>query len=120
EALKQGRPEEALAVLEDLRRKLAEKLLEGSGGSGMQSILDQATSSAAAISAELARLGRTVHAPPPAVAQAKLQRQQAIAQGTAEAGGPSPSAVSRAAFSETVPWNQRYDAVIRRYFGREP
>src|SRR5262245_43633020 len=71
EALKQGRPEEALALLEEIRRKFAEKQLDGSGGAATQSMLDQAASISAAISAELARLGRTVHAPPPAVAQAK-------------------------------------------------
>lgn len=120
EALKAGRHEEAVALLEDLRRKLAEKLLEGSGGSGAQSMLDQATSSAAAISAELARLGRTVHAPPPAVAQAKLVRQQAVEQGAGGTPGPATAAVSKAAFSDSTPWNPRYDAVIRKYFGREP
>jgi len=120
EALKQGRPEEALAALEDLRRKFAEKMLEGSGGAGTQAMLDQATSSAAAISAELARLGRTVHAPPPAVAQAKLARQKAHEQDAVAAASPAPAAVSRAAFSDSTPWDSRYDAVIRRYFGREP
>ena len=120
EALKSGRPEEALAHLEDLRRKLAEKLLDGSGGAGTQAMLDQATSIAAAISAELARLGRTVHAPPAAVAQAKLERQKAVEQGTAAAATPASAAASRAAFSDSAPWNPRYDAVIRRYFGRDP
>jgi hypothetical protein len=120
EALKAGRTEEALALLENLRRKFAEELLKGSGGAGAQSMLDQATSSAAAISAELARLGRSVHAPPPAVAQAKLVRQQAVEQGTAASEDASAAALSRAAFSESAPWNPRYDAVIRKYFGREP
>jgi hypothetical protein len=120
EALKAGRPEETLALLEDLRRKFAKELLDGSGGAGAQSMLDQATSSAAAISAELARLGRTVHAPPPAVAQAKLVRQHAVEQGTAASAGTTAAAVSRAAFSDAAPWNPRYDAVIRKYFGREP
>ena len=84
------------------------------------SMLDQATSSAAAISAELARVGRTVHAPPPAVAQAKLVRQQAVEQGVGATSGPATAAVSKAAFSDSAPWNPRYDAVIRKYFGREP
>jgi hypothetical protein len=119
EALRQGRPEEAVALLEELRRKLAEKLLEGSGGSGAQAMLDQATSSAAAISAELARQGRTIHAPPPAVAQAKLSRQKAVEEGTVADASRATSAVSRAAYSDSAPWNPRYDAVIRRYFGRK-
>ena len=120
EALKRGRPEEALAILEEIRRKFAEKMLADSGGAGTQAALDQVTSSTAAISAAIARLGRTVHAPPAAVAQAKLVRQQAVGQGVAAAEASAPSAASRAAFSDSTPWNPRYDAVIRRYFGREP
>ena len=103
EALKAGRPEVAVAILEEIRRKMAEKALDGSGGAGAQAILDQATSSASAISAGLARLGRTVHAPPPAVAQAKLARQQAVEQGTGDPAGPATAAVSRAAFSDSAP-----------------
>jgi hypothetical protein len=118
------RPEEALAVLEELRAKLAAKLLESGGdGSGAQTqrMLDQATASAAAISAELARLGRTVHAPPPAVAQAKLARQKAVADSDPSAAeSVASSGPRRAAASSAVPWNPRYDPVIRRYFGREP
>lgn len=120
EALKSGRSEEAIAILEKIRRQMAEKMLEGTGGAGAQSLLDQATSSAAAISAERARLGLTVHAPPPAVAQAKLARQQATEQGTAPSAESATAAVARAAFSDSAPWNPRYDAVIRKYFGREP
>ena len=121
EALKAGRPEEALAILEELKRRLASKLLEGGAGQAgaeTQKQLDQATASAAAVSAELARLGRTVHAPPPAVAQAKLERQKALEQGAA-AGGPAVAAGS-AVHAVDAPWNPRYDSVIRRYFGREP
>jgi hypothetical protein len=118
EALKAGRPEVALAILEELKRKFAEKAMAGGAGSESQSLLDQATSSAAAISAEMARLGRVVHAPPPAVAQAKLERQRVIEQGSG-AGG-SPVAAARAVHGDDAPWNPRYDPVIRRYFGREP
>lgn len=120
DALKGGRSEEALAILEELKRRLAAKLLEGGGGSSAetQTLLDQATSSAAAVSAELARLGRTVHAPPPAVAQAKLERQKAVEQGGL-AGGPAVAA-GRTVHAVDAPWNPRYDPVIRRYFGREP
>ena len=64
--------------------------------------------------------GRTIHAPPAAVAQAKLERQKTLEQGTVAAASPASAAVSRAAFSDSAPWNPRYDAVIRRYFGREP
>jgi len=117
-------PEVALALLEELRARLAAKLLEGAGdGSGaeLQKMLDQATASAAAISAELARLGRTVHAPPPAVAHAKLERQKAVEQGSASAASAAaPAAASPAVAADPHPWNSRYDPVIRRYFGREP
>jgi hypothetical protein len=118
------RPEEALAILEELRARLAAKLLESGGdgpGGQTQRLLDQATASAAAVSAELARLGRTVHAPPPAVAQAKLARQKAV-EDSAPPAGPAvaSSGARRAASASAVPWNPRYDPVIRRYFGREP
>lgn len=122
-ALKENRPEEALAILEELRRKLAEKLLQGADGSngGTQTLLDQATASAAAVSAELGRLGRVVHAPPAAVAKAKLERQKAVGQAAPPADAAAPQAPpSTAAVSDGNPWNPRYDPVIRRYFGREP
>jgi hypothetical protein len=118
EALKQGRAEEAIAILEELKRKLMEKALSGGSGAETQAVLDQATSSAAAISAELARLGRAIHAPPPAVAQAKLERQRIVEQGNSV--GASPVAAARAVHADDAPWNPRYDPVIRRYFGREP
>lgn len=123
EALKEGRPEEALAILEELRARLAEKLLEAAGGAGAetQKQLDQAASSSAAIAAELARLGRTIHAPIPALAQAKLERQKIVDPGVDPAAIPSlPSAGASSAFSGGAPWNPRYDPVIRRYFGRGP
>jgi hypothetical protein len=122
EALASGRPEEAVAILEELKARLAAKLLEAGGdgqGAETQKQLDQATSSAAAVSAALARLGRTIHAPPPAVAQAKLERQKTVEQGNV-ASAVASSAPSRAAVAENVPWHPRYDPVIRRYFGREP
>lgn len=120
EALKQGRAEEAVAMLEELRRQLAAKLLEGSGGAAAQELLDRAAASASAISAELARLGRTVHAPPPAIAQAKLERQKAVEQGVAAQASVAAAAAARAAAADGLPWNPRYDPVIRKYFGRDP
>jgi hypothetical protein len=122
-ALREGQPEKALAILEDLRRKLAEKLLEGGGaGAETQKLLDDATSSAAAISAELARLGRTIHAAPPVVAQAKLDRQRGSEAAVATDPAPGTTPAGRAAISQDVPWDPRYDPVIRRYLGigREP
>ena len=122
-ALQEGRPEKALAILDDLRRKLAEKLLEGGGAETQtQKLLDDATASAAAISAELARLGRTVHAAPPIVAQAKLDRRSGNEASSAEEAVLNPAPAGRAAIAQDVPWNPRYDPVIRRYLGigREP
>ena len=122
-ALQEGRPEQALAILEELRRKLAEKLLEGGGaGAETQKLLDEATASAAAISAELARLGRTIHASPPVVAQAKLDRRRGNEAAAAEEPALNPGPAGRAALSQDAPWDPRYDPVIRRYLGigREP
>lgn len=122
--LRQGNSEQALALLEELKRKLGERLLEAAmgGARANQLLLDQATSSAAAISAELARLGRTIHAPPPVVAQAKLRRQKVLeAQERLTSGIAGGSLVTvRAGSGDNVPWNPRYEPVIRRYFGREP
>jgi hypothetical protein len=117
DALKAGKPELALALLEELKRKFAEQALTGGAGAQTQTLLDQASSTAAAISAELARLGRVVHAPPPAIAQAKLARQKQIEQGAAST---ALGTAARAAHSDDIPWNPRYDPVLRRYFGREP
>jgi hypothetical protein len=116
-------PEQALAGLQDLQARLAKLLESGGEGSGAetQRMLDQVTASATAISAQLARLGRTVHAPAPAVAQAKLARQKAVAESAPDASPAlASSGARRAAASSSVPWNPRYDPVIRRYFGREP
>ncbi|HZF00028.1 MAG TPA: hypothetical protein VE981_23670 [Planctomycetota bacterium] len=119
EELRHGRPEQALAALEDLERMLAEKMLEGGPtASETSKLLDQASASAEAVSAELARLGRTVHAPPPAVAQAKLSRQTAASTfETAPAPFPLRTSVSAAAVSAEIPWSPRYDAVVKKYRG---
>jgi hypothetical protein len=118
-ALRENRPEQALPLLEELRRKVAEHMLEGSGtaADAEQRILDQIALSSAAVSAELARLGRVVHAPPPAVAQAKLARQKS---GAAEPASPGPTAaapVSGAAVAQEIPWSPRYDSVVHKYRG---
>lgn len=120
--LREGRSEEALALLEELRRKIAEKMLESPGGRGaeLEKLLDQATSGAAAISAQLARLERTVHAPPAAVARAKLARQKLTEQNSAPGPEDESPGTAKAAASGAAAWSPRYDPVIRRYFGREP
>lgn len=116
-ALREGRPELSLALLEELRRKLAEKILEGGPSApAAQALLDQATASAAAISAELGRLGRVVHAPPPAVAQAKLQRQRGGDAAPSAASNPDV-ALPPGVVSDNIPVSPRYEPVVRRYLG---
>lgn len=117
-ALRENRPEQALALLEELRRRLAERMLENSGATSeaAQQLLDQLGAASAAISAELARLGRTIHAPPPAVAQAKLARQN-VGAGAESVPAPLPSAAGTAAVSLDIPWSPRYDSVVRHYRG---
>jgi hypothetical protein len=118
-ALRENRPELALALLEDLRRRIAEQMMEAGGATttAQQGLLDQLDASGAAVSAELARLGRIVHAPPPAVAQAKLERQRS---GTASTAPSSPTAAAPAvgtAVAQEIPWSPRYDSVVRKYRG---
>jgi hypothetical protein len=120
--LAQGRPEEALEVLRSLREMLERKLLESGGGAGTETLrlqADQAAASAAAVAAELARLGRTVHAPPPVVAEAKLSRRRELAAAEAPPdGAPSPAAARAVLLLQD--WEPRYDPVIRRYFRSGP
>ncbi|MBV8880778.1 MAG: hypothetical protein JO332_12480 [Planctomycetaceae bacterium] len=118
-ALKEGQPEQALALLEELRRRLAEHLLEGGGAKveAEQKILDQVAASSAAVSAELARLGRVVHAPPPAVAQAKLERQKTAASAPASSAPAAAVPAAAAPLAQEIPWDSRYDSVVRKYRG---
>jgi len=118
-ALRENRPEQALALLEDLRHKLAEQMLAGEGATAaaQQKLLDQLASSSAAVSAELARLGRIVHAPPPLIAQAKLERQNAVA-GASPPSAPTAAAPSTGAVVvQEIPWSPRYDSVVHKYRG---
>lgn len=114
-ALREGRPEQALALLEELRARLAGEILEGGASAAeAQKQLDQVSASSAAITAELARLGRVVHAPPPAVAQAKLERQKTGASSSPVA---APPAAGTGPVAQDIPWNPRYDDVVRKYRG---
>ncbi len=118
-ALKENRPEQALALLEELRRKLAEHMLaeSGSKAAAEQAALDQIAASSAAVSRELARLGRVVHAPPPAVAQAKLERQKSAAEPAAPGAPTAAAPATGAAVSQEIPWSPRYESVVRKYRG---
>jgi hypothetical protein len=117
-ALRENRPEQALALVEELRRRLAEQMLQNAGATSeaAQRILDQLGASSAAISAELARLGRTIHAPPPTVAQVKLARQNS-GTGAETVSAPSAAPSGTAAVSLDIPWSPRYDSVVRHYRG---
>jgi hypothetical protein len=114
EALRDGRAEEALARIEGLRAALAEKVAAG-GGEARR--LEEALGAAAdGVGAGLAAAGRTVHAPAPAVADAKLRRWM---EGPAtNAGGLPPSL--RAAVLDRHDWDPRYDDVVLRYFRGTP
>jgi len=119
-ALKENRPEQALALLEELRRKLAEHMLEENGPQAAQeqAALDQIASTSAAVSRELARLGRVVHAPPPAVAQAKLERQKSVPALPATPAAPTLAApATGTAVAQEIPWSPRYESVVRKYRG---
>jgi len=121
-ALRENRPEQALAVLEELRRKLAEHMLAESGPKAAeeQAALEQIDGASAAVSRELARLGRVVHAPPPAVAQAKLERQKSVAAEPAAPASPTaaaPGTEGAGAVAQEIPWSPRYDSVVRKYRG---
>lgn len=118
ELVEKGEIERALDRVRALEAKLAEKMMEaGGGGAGTRKLLDEAGASAAALSAELARRGRTVHAAAPVVAEAKLRRQfaEAPAEFVAPSGDVLPAAA--AAVLARKDWDPRYDPVIRRYFG---
>lgn len=120
--LSAGRPEEALAVLQTLRDLLEQRLLDSGAAGGSEALrrqAEQSAASAAAISAELARLGRTVHAAPPRATEAKLARQRELAAIEATAASDSNPAGASAVFSKKD-WDSRYDAVIRQYFGSRP
>jgi hypothetical protein len=116
-ALRENRPEQALAVLEELKRRLADRMLAAPGpeADAAQALLDQVGAAGTAVAAELARLGRTLHAPPPAIARAKLERQNS-GSGPETAAGPA-AAPGSAAVSVEIPWSPRYESVVRRYRG---
>ncbi len=115
--MRQGRAEAALARLEELREALEKKLLAEGGSKGETARqVDAAGAAAEALSAQLGRMGRTVHARPPAAAAAKLARQEAPPPPAEPASDPA-LARAVAARLERADWDPRYDSVIRKYLG---
>lgn len=118
--LRRGRAEEALRKLEALREALELSLLRDGAGRGgaTAKALDAAGAAAEALSAQLARMGRTVHARPPASASAKLARQEfpAVAEEPASASDPEGVRAVAARLAR-ADWDPRYDSVVRKYFG---
>lgn len=115
--LEEGRPEEALEKLEALRRKLLERVLDGKGGArGAEQALKTAAATARAITAELARLGRPVHASAPSTVRLKLERQALDAPEDAISNRAVPDPVRRGVRVDDDDWHPRYDPVIRNYF----
>lgn len=121
--LRLGRTEEALALLQSIRERLAERALEsGTSGGAAKAALEAVSAGVAALSAELARAGRVVHAPVPAAASRKLERQaDAAASGSpalADEGGPLPRA--SAGTLARRDWPERYHGIVKAYFGGKP
>ena len=134
ELLREGRLEEALAILQAVKVRLEERMLEGGGGDAQAlGLLAAVTEGATGLTAQLAAAGRVVHAPPPVTADLKLGRQAAHLPGAggpetpggaeARPGAADPEAVLRslAALRGRPDWDPRYDGVIRRYMlGKMP
>ena len=114
-----ARLEEAAGKLGALRDRIEMELLQGQGGAQARKELEAAAAGAAAISAELARLGRTVQAAPPVVVALKLERQRLGEAPPSPFAGDAEAARNAATALEGGGWAPRYDGVIRRYFGSE-
>jgi hypothetical protein len=126
ELLREGRLEEALALLQEMKARLEMSALEpGGGGPAAERLQAGVASEAAGLAAQLAAAGRTVHAPPPAAADRKLERQRGVPLPAGESdpaplAAAEPEAVLRS-LAARPDWNPRYDDVIRRYFtGKKP
>ena len=119
--LKQGRMEEAAMKLQAVRDLLEQQLLQGGGGTEAQRQRDAAAAGAAALSAELARMGKPLRATPPTVAALKIERQ-ALGSSSQPPDLSADEDVARyvATTLEKADWAPRYDPVIRRYYGSEP
>jgi hypothetical protein len=124
EDLRRGRAEAALEKLEGVKERLEALALSDAARAGSEEarrLLRQASAGAEALAAQLAALGRPVHARPPAVAAAKLERQARAAAAPEEAAGDSPPVSRRAASAlGRADWPPKYDPVVRSYLGRNP
>ena len=117
EALRDGRAEEAFLRIEAFRAALADLAAsEGPGGAEARRREEALGAAAQGIGAELGRAGRTVHAPAPVVADAKLRR---LLEGKAMDVEGLPPAL-RASVLDSRDWDPRYDAVVLRYFRGTP
>ncbi|HEX7898346.1 MAG TPA: hypothetical protein VF950_11345 [Planctomycetota bacterium] len=117
EALRDGRAEEALARIEGLRAALAEKAAsDGPGGAEARRLEEALGAAAQGVGAEIGRAGRTVRAPAPVAADAKLRR---LLEGKARDVDGLPTAV-RASVLDRSDWDPRYDIVVVKYFRGTP
>jgi len=115
-----ARLSEAGAKLQALRDLLDQKLLQEGGGSAeARKQRDAAAAGAAALSAELARMGMPLRATPPAVAALKLERQMLGTPPPPELARDEASARRVATVLERADWPAKYDSVIRKYYGSE-
>jgi hypothetical protein len=119
EMIKRGRLDEAAAGLRSLADRLEQERLQGGGGAQAEKEREAATAGAAALSAELARLGRPVRATPPTIVALKLERQRLGGAPASSFTGDPGTARAVATALERADWAPRYDAVIRTYFGSD-
>ena len=115
--IRKGRLDEAAAGLRSLSDRMEQDKLQGGGGAQTEREREAAAAGAAALSAELARLGRPVRATAPAIVAIKLERQRL----GENLQGPFPGEAARRAATALgkADWAPKYDAVIRNYFGSD-
>ena len=118
DALRAGRLDEALLRIQAIREALAAAAASEGAGSADARRTDEALGLAAqGLGAELGRAGRTVIAPPPAVADAKSRR---LLEAGPAAGAADLPPARRAAVMDANDWDHRYDSVVKKYFRGMP
>jgi hypothetical protein len=119
--LREGKIEEAAALLLERREELEKKWVESGGKDAEARELARAAEAAAkGIGAQLAATGRSVPAPLPVAAEGKLECQAVPAPAPAEEFDPAPVAQAIAARLRRQDWDRKYDDVVYRYFGSKP